>query len=122
MTEGELYYEQAWGGDGIDPRKAANHHRSGPKLPSVSSSIVTNLTFLEYFLILFPMDYVRGTMLPRMNQRLPEGAPHVSEHEVIKWSGMWLVMGCYKGKWGRRDWWPEDDFIIGRGAPFLLNK
>ena len=31
-------------------------------------------------------------MLPGMNWRLPEGGPHVLEHDVIKWLGMWLVM------------------------------
>ena len=29
------------------------------------------------------MDYVKGTMLPGMNRRLPEGAPYVSEYEFI---------------------------------------
>ena len=122
VTDGELYDGQVWGDDGIDTSKAANHHHSSLKLPRISPSIVTNLTLLDYFLILFPMDYVRGTMLPLMNQRLPEGDPHVSENEVINWSGMWLVIGYYKINWGQRDWWSEDDFIIGRGSPFLLNK
>ena len=47
VTEGELYDGQVWVDDGIDPRKAANHHRSGTKLMVVSSSIVTNLTLLD---------------------------------------------------------------------------
>ena len=64
VTEGGLYDGQVWGDDGICPRKAANHHRSSPKVPSVQPSIVMNLTLLGYFLILFPMDYVKGTMLP----------------------------------------------------------
>ena len=94
-----------WVDDGIYPRKASNHHHSGPKLPSVSPSIVTNLTLLDYFLILFTMDYVKGTILPGINRHLPERAPHVSEHEFINWLGMWLVMVCYEGNWGRRYWW-----------------
>ena len=98
-----------------------NHHRSGSKLPSVSPSIVNTLTFLEYFLILFPVDYVNGTMLPGMNRRLPEGDPHVSEHEFIKWLGMWLVMGYYEVNWGRLDWWSKNNIRIGRGSPFGLN-
>ena len=56
MTEGEIYYGKVWGDDRIYHRKASNHHLSGPKLLSVSPYIVTNLTILEYFLILFPMD------------------------------------------------------------------
>ena len=79
--------------------KAANHHRPGTKLLSASPYIVTNLTLLDYFLILFPMDYVKGTMLQGMNQRLTDGGPHVSDHEFINWLGMWLVMVCYKGNW-----------------------
>ena len=71
VTEGDLYNGQVWGDDGIDPRKLANHHRYGPKLPSVRPSIVTNLTLLEYFLILFHMDYVKGTMIPGTTQSLP---------------------------------------------------
>ena len=89
----------------IDSRKAANHHRSGQKLRGVSPSIVTNLNLLDYFLILFPMDHVKGTMIPGMNRHLPEVPPHVSEHEFINWLGMWLVMGCYEGNLGRQDWW-----------------
>ena len=46
VTEGELCDGKVWGDDGINHRKAANHHRSGPKFPSVISSIVTNLTLL----------------------------------------------------------------------------
>ena len=57
--------------------KAANHHRPGTKLLSASPYIVTNLTLLDYFLILFHMDYIKVTLLPEMNQRLPEGDPHV---------------------------------------------
>ena len=47
VTEGGVYDGQVWGDDGIDSRKVANHHRSGPNLPRVSPSIVTNLTLLE---------------------------------------------------------------------------
>ena len=63
------------------------------ELPIVTPYIFTNLTLLYYFLVLFPMDYVKGAMLPVMNIRLPEGDPHVLEHEFFKWLGMWLVMG-----------------------------
>ena len=83
VNEGDLYDEQVWGDDGIDARKVTNYHRSGTKLLSVIPSIVTNLTILDYLIILFPMDYVKGTMLPGMNRRLPEGAPYVSEYEFI---------------------------------------
>ena len=100
MTEGGSDDGEVWVDDGIDTRKLAKHHCSVPKLPSVIPSIVTNLTLLYYFLILFPMDYVKGTMLPGMNRRLPEQYPCVSEHEFIKWLGMLLVIGCYEGKWG----------------------
>ena len=56
VTEGGLYDWKFWLDYGIDPRKAANHYRYGPKLLSVSPYIVTNLTLLDYFIILFPMD------------------------------------------------------------------
>ena len=108
VTEGGVYDGQVWGCDGTDPKKAANHHRSGPKLPSVSPSIGTNLTFLDYFLIIFPIDYVKGTMFPVMNSVLPEGDTHVSENYFIKWLTMWLVMGCYEGNWGCRYWWSQE--------------
>ena len=117
MTEEGLYNGQDWGYDGIYPRKAANHHRSGLKLPSVSPSIVTNLTLLGYFLILFPMYYIEGAMLPGMNWCLPEGGPRLSEHDFTKWLGI----GCYEENWGWRDWWSKYDIIIGRGSPFHLN-
>ena len=67
------------------------------------------------------MDYVKGAMLPGMKQSLPEVDPHVSEHEFIKWLGMCLVMRCYKGNWGLKDWWSKDNILIGIGAPFRLN-
>ena len=44
VTEGGLYDCQVWGDDRINPGKVANHYRSGPKLPSVIPSTVTNLT------------------------------------------------------------------------------
>ena len=94
VNEGGLYDGRVYEDDGIDPRNAVNHHCSGPNLPSVSPSIVKNLTFLYYLLILFPMDYVKVTMLPGINWRLSEEYPCVSEHEFIKWLGMCLVMVC----------------------------
>ena len=80
MTEGDLYDGKVWGDDGIDPRKESNHHCSGLKLPIVIPYIFTNLTLLYYLLILFTMDYVKGTILPVMNQHPPEGDTHLSEH------------------------------------------
>ena len=61
-------------------------------------------------------------MLSEMKWRLNEVDPHVSEHEFIKWLGIWLVMVCYKGIWGRRYWWSKYDIQIGRGSPFRLNE
>ena len=78
VTEVGLYDGQVWGDDGIYPRKVSNHHHSGPKLLIVSPSIFTNLTLLDYFLILFPVDYVKGPMIPGMNRRLPEGGSSCS--------------------------------------------
>ena len=67
VTEGELYDGQVWGDDGIDTRKAAKNHRCDTEFPSVSPSIFTHLTLLDYFLILFPMDHVKGTIILGMN-------------------------------------------------------
>ena len=67
VTEGGIYDVKFWEDDGIDTRKASNHHLYGPKLSSVSPSIITKLTLLDYFLILFTMDHVEGTMPLRMN-------------------------------------------------------
>ena len=47
VTKGELYDGQVWKYDGIDTRKASNHHCSGTKLPSIIPYIVTNLTLLD---------------------------------------------------------------------------
>ena len=44
VTEGGVYEWQVWVDDGINPRKVMNLHHSGPNLPSVIPSIVTNLT------------------------------------------------------------------------------
>ena len=53
VPEGKLYYGQVWREYGIYPREASNHHHSGTNLPSVSPSIVTNITLfrlLPYFI------------------------------------------------------------------------
>ena len=122
VIEGELYDGQVWWDDGINPRKAENYHHSGKKLLSVRPSIVINLTLLDYILILFPMDYIKGTMIPWMNRHLHEGDNYVSEHEFIKWLGVWLVVRCYEGKWGLRDWCSKDDIWIGRGYLYHINE
>ena len=67
------------------------------------------------------MDYIKCTILPGMKQLLTEGDPNVSEHELIKWLGVWLVIGFYEGNWGRQYWWSKDDIKIVRGSPFCLN-
>ena len=84
VTEEGIYDCQIWGDDRINPRKLANNYRSGPKFPSVITSIVTNLTLQDYLLILLPLDYAKGTMLPGTNCRLSEGEPYASENECIK--------------------------------------
>ena len=43
VNEGDLYDRQVCGYYGIYTRKASNHHRYCPKLPSVRTSIITNL-------------------------------------------------------------------------------
>ena len=47
VTEGRLYDEKVWVVDGINPRKVANHHCSGLKLPGVRTCIFNNLTLLD---------------------------------------------------------------------------
>ena len=84
VNEGGVYDGQVWVNDGIDPRKATNYHHYGPKIMSVSPSIFNTITLLDFFLILFTVDYVRGIMFPGIKRRLHEGDPHVSEHEFIK--------------------------------------
>ena len=46
VTDRELYDGQVWGDDGINPRKAANHHCYGTNIMRIRPSIVTNLTLV----------------------------------------------------------------------------
>ena len=67
VTERGICDGKVWRDDFIDHRRTANHHCSVTKLPSVSPSTITNLNLLDYFLILFPMGYVKVTMIPGIN-------------------------------------------------------
>ena len=60
------------------------------------------MTKLELFLILFPVDYIKGILTPKIYKLLKHP---MDPGEFIWWLGCWFYMGCWVGITNRRNWW-----------------
>ena len=74
----------------IFPRQSNNLHNTNAAVKNYTREEVMNMTKLELFLILFPVDYLKEILTPKMNKILK----HPMElGEFIWWMGCWLYMG-----------------------------
>ena len=60
----QLLLGQSWGFTGIDPRRQNNDPRTNAKLLLISPSIIQNLSLMDLFMLLFPVDYIKTTIIP----------------------------------------------------------
>ena len=51
------------GDDNIDPRRARNQLRMNPKIFGVNPSLVESLYLLDFFVLMFPIEYISTIVL-----------------------------------------------------------
>lgn len=87
-TEEPMEEAGGWGFDGLDQWRARGCAlRSKPRFKNVSTSRLQHMTSLDIFLLLFPVDYIKDTVIPETNKHLRLGPTTFSE--FIAWLGLW---------------------------------
>ena len=76
------------------------------------------LTLLNWFMILFPMEWVRNVLIPSTNKKLK--VP-MTLKEFFVFLGCLLTMARFGGH-SRHEWWHKSPPSILRGAPFRLHE
>ena len=99
-NDDSLEESQKWSIATTDARRIHGYPHPNAALKNVSKEIVTNMTVLQVFTHMFPMEYIRQTVVPKTSQRL---TVPLSVSEFISWLGVWLLMSCYVGV-KHQDW------------------
>jgi Transposase IS4 len=92
---------------------------SKARFKNVDSSVVSKMTDLSLFQLLFPMEYVESVIIAETSKKLKQGP--LTKNEFFVWIGLWFYMGCHMG-FRRRDWWAQTEPNINHGAPFRFNE
>ena len=102
----------------ILPRRSNNLLNTNAAFKNYAREEVINITYLELFLILFPVEY-KNTLIPETHKLLK----HIMDlREFIRWMGCWFYMGFWVRISKRRNWWSTADLKMSGGAPLRLNK
>ena len=78
-----------------------------------------NISRLDMFLIMMPMNFIEYTVIKKTNEQLD--VPMTTQ-EYIKWVGCWLYMSCWVGIFNQRYWWSTVAPSRHKGSPFRLNN
>ena len=76
------------------------------------------MTYGAMFMLLFPVEWVKTTMLTEMN-KVVEG-PLVTFVEFLRFLGLWFFMATVSG-FSRHDFFSSTEINCQRGAPYCLN-
>ena len=90
-------------------RRSKNLHNTNAAFKNYTHEEVTKMKKLEFFLMLFLVDYLKEILITKMNNLLK----HPMElGESIQWMGCWFYMGCWAGIPNRRNWWSTEEPTI----------
>ena len=89
-------FEDEWGFKGVCFRKKDGHLNRNASI-SMHRNVWESMKPLDWFLLFFPINYVRDTMLPAMNENLDKGRPKIQLWEYIRWLGLWMMMSTTDG-------------------------
>lgn len=105
-----------WGFSGICYRKQLHVNRkANANLPNFA--VAPELKLLWLFEQLFPVEYVKGTIIVRVNSQLSKP---IEYGEWLRLIGIWLLIATSQGA-SRQDFWSVDPVDRFSGAPFRLN-
>jgi Transposase IS4 len=108
-----------WGFSGKCPRRAEGNTKERAILKNMSNTVMANMTLLQMFMTMYPMDYIVKVLIPESNKHLKLGA--LNESEFFVFLGIILYMSCYDGIQERRLWWSKLPIDMFDGAPFRFN-
>ena len=91
---------KSWGHSGICVCRASQASDRKPKLKKIETKL--KLTHLQMFENLFPVDYMKHIMLPKMNVKL--SAAPISYGELLQFLSIWLHISTTVG-FKRREFW-----------------
>ena len=89
-------FEDAWGFKDVCFRKKDGHLNRNASI-SMHRNVWDSMKPLDWFLLFFPINYVRNTILPAMNETLDKGRPKIQLWEYIRWLGLWVLMPTTDG-------------------------
>ena len=73
------------------------------------------MSLLQWFLIIFPEEYIEQVLIPKTNKGL---CVPMDIQEFIKWVGFWIYMECWIGIESRQDWWSTMTSLMAKSVPF----
>lgn len=84
----------------------------------MSWPIIAEMDEIQLFMLCFPMDYLKNTVLPETNKYVSQ---EITLQEFFVFLGCLFFMACHPFD-GKRDvWWSKDPISPKHGAPFRLN-
>lgn len=105
-----------WGHSGVCYRQMI-----GPvaNKPTITDTISTSRTILDYFEILFPKTFLIDVILINVNKNVVLG--EVMYGEFLRFLGIWFLIATIEGP-SRRDFFSSSLISIFSGAPFRVNE
>ena len=73
---------------------------------SMRRDAINGMKRINWFLLFFPMDFVKDVILPATNNQLQEGRPRIAYWEYLRWLGIWLLLATSDG-YSRNDFFQE---------------
>ena len=122
LTEDTVMKE--WGFSGFCYRRR-DGNRQSPATINRSRDAWSTMRRIDYFLLFFPVDYVKDKMLAEMNKKIRKGRPQITWWEYLRWLGIWELLATTEGH-SRSAFWRKDvtcDYAPDHrfeGAPFRL--
>ena len=94
------------------------HVKLGGRWAGMSWTTIAEMDELQLFMLCFPIDYIKNTILPETNKYLLE---EVSLQEFFVFLGCLFFMACHPGVRDRELWWSKEPISQMDGASFCLN-
>ena len=114
----ECEYSPNWGHDGICFRRQSGSANRGASLKHHERHL--KLTKLQLFEILFPMKWVKETLIPATNEAMGDEEEELTYSEFLQFIGIWMKISTTVG-FQRRDFWSTSSNTSTRDTPFKFN-
>ena len=110
-----------WGFGGVDQwRTSGGGVLPLAKLKTTYSSTIPHMSILEFFLLLYPYDYIKLVIIPQMNKHLDHRDMELSE--FLRFFGCWIYIASFEGVVDRRMGWSNTEANFFEGSPGRITK